>query len=87
MGAIRPRRVALTASVALAITPPAQGHRIVAIGNATADDLRVYEDPNDDTTYFVIAAGDEKDVEIHSGTSIAFYLKAAASGTAILIWQ
>ena len=85
------RRVTLVANVALAITPPSSSSG-VKIGNGTADDLRVYSDPNDDLTYFVIAAGFEKEMGDTNTYfrfdpyKIAFHLKALASGTAVLIW-
>lgn len=84
----KPRRVTLAAGVALGVQPP-HGCRRVLIGNATADDLKVYEDPTDDTTYFVVAAGYEKSLEISHNfdpSQVAFYLKATQAGVAVLIW-
>lgn len=85
----KPRRVAVVAGVALAVKPPAHA-RIVKIGNATPDDLKVYEDPNDESTYFVIAAGYEKEIDVKGyrfdPLQTAFHLKPVQSGTAVLIW-
>jgi hypothetical protein len=89
MWTFRPRRVALSANVATAVSPPNACTQVL-IGNATADDLKVYEDPNDETTYFVVAAGYEKQIKLPNHrfdpTSVAFYLKAAQAGTAVIIW-
>jgi len=87
--ALHPRRVALQAGVATPVYPPS-GVRGIYIGNATPDDLRVYEDPNDDTTYFIVAAGYEHPPIVMSvcfdPSLIAFYLKATQAGSAVLIW-
>lgn len=87
---VKPRRVTLAANVATSVTPPVVC-QLVEIGNATPDDLRVYEDPTDDTTYFVVPSGFAKPLDLSQHrfdpTAIAFYLKAVQAGTAVLIWK
>ena len=87
---IKPRRVTLTATTATAVNPPFDCKN-VEIGNATPDDLRVYEDPNDATTYFVVPAGYAKTLSLKDAAfrnkETAFYLYAVQAGTAVLIWS
>ena len=89
MPPFRPRRVTLTANVAQAVTPPSACIG-VEIGNATPDDLKVYEDPSDESSYFVIAAGYAKVLAALTPFDPlwpAFYLKASQNGTVVLIWM
>lgn len=83
------QRVSLTAGSSRAVYPPCSA-RAVRIGNAGADDLKVYSTDADEATYFIVAAGYEKEVDLKQYRfdpfTIAFYLKEAVDATAVLIW-
>lgn len=87
----RPRRVSLSAGVSTAVYPPT-ACRCVLIGNATPDDLLVYDpdDPGTGTFYFIVAAGYEKAINLNRDrfepNRLAFNLKAVQAGTAVLVW-
>lgn len=85
------RRILLVAGVAYPVFPPGGAQAAVQIGNATAGDLRVYtEDPTDDSKYFVIVAGYERNVPAYnvnfSAREVSFWLKPDVDGYAVLIW-
>jgi hypothetical protein len=83
-----PRRITLAAGIAQAVYAPKACNKVL-IGNASPDDLRVYEDPNDAATYFVVAAGYEKVLEQlipFNPAAPTFYLYGVQAGTAVLIW-
>ena len=90
MWTFKPRQVALSAGVATAVKP-AVACRSVEIINTTPGDLVVQEDPNDATTGFTITSGFSKSIDTHTRGFdpyfVAFYLTAAAGGTAVLIWS
>lgn len=83
------RRQAVTAGTSTPIVPPVAA-RIVKIGNASPDDLKVYSTSADETTYFIVSAGYEKEIDLKQyrfdTNGVAFYLKAVQDGTAVLIW-
>lgn len=90
MWTFKPRRIALLANVATAVSPPGCC-QVVEIGNATPDDVKVYEDPTDESTYLVIVSGYAKLIDLKQHRfrpdEVAFYLKAAQAGTVVLLWQ
>lgn len=86
--AFRIQRVALAAGVLTAITPLAAAHA-VSLGNATVGDVTLYTNDNE-SEFLVIPASYERlvtvDHQLFDGSAVAFWLKAASSGTVILLW-
>lgn len=92
MPALDTQRVALVAGEITRITPRIDAHR-VSIGNATADDVRIYGDGTDSANYVVVASGfervlDTKESRVRfSRFNVAFSLNAIAGGTVVLEWM
>jgi hypothetical protein len=84
------QQVTLVAATALAITPPVSA-RSVEILNTTGDDVTVYDNDNAAAQSLTITAGFAKDIDTHVQGFVpgivAFYLKSAIGGTAVLIWS
>lgn len=89
--AFRVSRLSVVAGTLTAIKPPI-GAREVSIGNATTGDLQVHTS-DDETEYLVIAAGYERLIPVKrdlmptsNAGQIAFWVKAAQSGTVVILW-
>jgi hypothetical protein len=86
----RTQRTTLASGVSTPVKPPVAAHE-VEIGNAGSDDIKVYSTDADEATYFVIAAGYAKVIDLRQArfdpNQVAFYLKCAVDGTAVLIWK
>jgi hypothetical protein len=84
----RIQRVSLSAGVRTAITPPAT-FKSLAIDNGTTGDLTVYTN-DDESEYLVISAGYGRTIPVEqhrfSPSETACWLKAASSGTAVILW-
>lgn len=83
------QRVSLLAGVSTPVKPPISA-RAVEIGNASGDDLKVYSALGDESSFFVVSAGYAKHVDLFQhrfdSYQVAFYLKGAVDGTAVLVW-
>lgn len=86
--AVREMRVALSAGVVTPVKPPGWFSRVL-VGNGTSGDVTLFT--NDDQSEFrVITAGFEREISLPTQRfhpeEIAFWLKAASSGTVICEW-
>lgn len=83
-------RVALLAGISKPIYPPIAAHSL-EIGNAGADDIKVYSTDADESTYFVITAGYARVLDLKqfrfAPDTVACYLKCAVDATAVLVWK
>lgn len=89
---VRIERMALSAGQKVAVRPPCSSTQ-VTIGNGTAGDLEVHTTDEDDAHYLVVSAGYERPLSklhdngtIFSTETVAFWLKAAQSGSVVLLW-
>lgn len=90
MSAFTIRRQALTEDIATEIVPPV-ACKAVEVINVTGGALRVYSTPGDEATYLEIADDYYRVFEFNypglTAAQVAFHLKAAVAGTAILVWK
>jgi len=86
---LRVKRVSLMAGIKTGISPPSSFHNL-SVGNATTDDLELHTTDDNDLEFLVIEAGFERPIptsrRLFSYDSVAFWLKAKVSGTAVLLW-
>lgn len=91
---VDPRQVALVAGVAKAIVPVQQSRKVKVV-NSTSEELDIYADPTDVTSFLRIAAGQSEIFEAGMGAPsvgmfrpgvAAFYALCAVDGTVTLIW-
>lgn len=88
---LKVQRVQLAAGSVVGIVPPAVAHK-VTVGNATADDLRLYDQNQDLTQYVVVGSGFERELKSDDGrhlfnpNAVAFYVNAIAGGSVVLQW-
>lgn len=87
------QRRTLTAGAETEVKPP-RACQTVTIGNASADDVKVYTAAGDDANnYAIVGAGYEKQYPPLPGAGcqfdpyqVAFYLKSAVGGSVVLTW-
>lgn len=84
------QRVALTANIARAVSPP-EGHlKSLTVGNAGNDDIRIWDGQNDSTQYRILSAGYERLFPLtHSAnpTAVLLYIWCLVANTAVLEWD